>query len=235
MTEEIFRQDAYAKTCRAAVVSAGAAGICLDRTVFYARGGGQPGDSGRLVADDGREVPIADTFVDRESGAHLHLPAEGAPTLSPGDQVTCEIDWKRRHRLMRMHTCMHLLSSLVEGAITGCSVGADKGRVDFDLPESPDKAALDAGLNRLIEEDRPVSVSSITDAELAARPDLVRSMSVKPPAGAGRVRLIGIEGADLQPCGGTHVRATGEIGRVRIGKVEKKGRLNRRINILFDG
>jgi len=236
MTEELFREDAYLTACPAVVIAAGADGIILDRTVFYAEGGGQPGDRGILQAAEGRIVEIADCRRDKDSGRHLHVAAAGDPAFNPGDAVTASIDWPRRHRLMRMHTCLHLLSAVVDGAVTGGSVGEERSRLDFDLPEPTlDKDALEAALNRLIAADLRVSFSWISDAELAARPELVRTMSVKPPVGQGRVRLIDIAGTDLQPCGGTHVRATSEIGAVRIGKIEKKGRLNRRIYVHLEG
>ena len=235
MTEEIFRADPYARTCEAVVVAADAGGIELDRTVFYAKGGGQPGDTGSLRAGGGGVVPIVDTYVDRATGRHVHVAGPGAPGLAAGDTVTAELDWERRHRLMRMHTCLHLLCAVVHGPVTGGSVGEAKGRLDFDLPETTlDKDHITAELNRLIEENHPVGATWITDAEMAAKPDLVRTMSVKPPMGTGRVRVMEVEGVDLQPCGGTHVKATGEIGRVRVGKIEKKGRHNRRVNVLFD-
>lgn len=234
MTEELFREDAYLTSCDATVTAVDDRGIRLDRTVFYYTGGGQPGDTGVLRTADGREVRIADCVKDRESGAHLHLPADGAAMLAPGDRVTAEIDWERRHRHMRMHTCLHLLSALVPGAITGAALGDAKGRIDLDAPEPVDKDGLQAALDRVIAEDRTVRIFWITDAELAAKPELVRTMTVKPPTGQGRVRLIEVEGTDLQPCGGTHVRSTGEIGAVRIGKIDKKGRHNRRINVLFE-
>lgn len=236
MTEEIFRNDAYARSCEAVVVTADDRGVVLDRTVFYPEGGGQPGDVGVLRTADGTEVPIADTRKDRDSGAHLHVPAEGAPALEAGQAVTAEIDWERRHRLMRMHTCLHLLCAVIDGGVTGGSVGAEKSRLDFDLPDqSLDKDAIEAALNDLIAADHALAPRWISDDELAASPDLVRTMSVKPPSGQGRVRLIDIAGVDLQPCGGTHVRATGEIGPVRVGKIEKKGRHNRRVNVHFAG
>ena len=184
---------------------------------------------------DGREIAIVDT---RKGGDHedvLHLPAEGSEVPAVGSRLTAEIDWPRRHRLMRMHSCLHLLCGLVEGEVTGGQISDGKGRLDFNLPNtSLDKEALTAELNRLVIEDRPVTATWIDEAELAARPELVRTMSVKPPMGSGRVRVMEIEGVDLQPCGGTHVRRTGEIGAVRVGKIENKGRQNRRINILFD-
>ncbi len=233
MTEEIFRDDAYARTCEATVTAVDGRGIVLDRTVFYAQGGGQPGDTGFLRTADGREVPVTGTVKDGDD--HLHVPADGAPALNIGDGVTAEIDWDRRYKHMRMHTCLHLLCSVVEGGVTGGSIGAQKSRLDFDLPDtSLDKERITAELNRLVEENHPLSTEWITDREMAAQADLVRTMSVKPPSGAGRVRLIKVGDVDLQPCGGTHVASTGEIGRVRVGKIENKGKHNRRVNILFD-
>ena len=232
MTEEIFRDDSYAKSCAATVVSVDEDGIELDRTVFYATGGGQPGDVGVLRKADGQEIQIEDTRKSRESGRHVHVPVEGSPALGVGEQVVAEIDWHRRHRLMRMHTALHLLCSAVEGGVTGGQIGADKSRLDFDLQDTTlDKEAIAAELNRLVSEDKPLSTSWISDEEMAANADLVRTMSVKPPSGSGRVRLMEIEGIDLQPCGGTHVARTGEIGPLRVGKIENKGKHNRRINI----
>jgi misacylated tRNA(Ala) deacylase len=234
MSEELFREDGYLTSCEATVTEVDDRGIRLDRTVFYYNSGGQPGDTGVLRTGDGREVRIVDCIKDREDGAHLHVPADGTARLAPGDRVTAEIDWPRRHRHMRMHTCLHLLSALVPGAITGAALGDTKGRIDLDAPEPLDKERLADDLKRVIDEDRPVRIFWISDAELAAKPELVRTMTVKPPTGQGRVRLIEVEGIDLQPCGGTHVRSTGEIGAVRIGKIDKKGRHNRRINVLFE-
>ncbi len=232
MSEEIFRDDAYAKSCEAKVVSVSEAGIELDRTVFYPTSGGQPGDTGVLRLAGGATIRIADARKDRGTGIHLHIPEDGGHGLKPGDSVTAEIDWERRHRLMRMHTCMHLLCSIIEGEVTGGQVGEIKSRLDFNLPDTQlDKEAITAELNRLIERDAPLTVTWITDDELEAKPELVRTMSVRPPSGAGKVRLMEIEGIDLQPCGGTHVARTGEIGRVRVGKIENKGRQNRRINL----
>lgn len=234
MTEELYRDDAYLKTCEATVTAVHEGGIELDRTVFYYTSGGQPGDTGTLSREDGVTLDIADTRKDRDSGAHLHVPAEGAPALSVGDKVTAVIDWDRRHRFMRMHTCMHLLCSVIDGGVTGGSIGDGKGRIDFDLPVVDlDREAIAAEINRRIEENIPVSSSWISDEEMAANMDMVRTMSVKPPSGQGRVRLINVEGVDLQPCGGTHVRATGEIGLIRVGKIENKGRHNRRVNLHF--
>jgi misacylated tRNA(Ala) deacylase len=235
MTEEVFRSDAYATCCEAQVVAVHDQGIELDRTVFYPMGGGQPGDVGMLRRADGTEVLIADTRKGEQPGQILHVPAEGAPTLSVGDKVVAEIDWQRRYRLMRMHTCLHVLCAVVPGGVTGGSVGDGRGRLDFDLPDPTlDKDQVTAELNRLIEENHPVRFRWITDEEMAASPDLVRTMSVKPPSGQGRVRLVEIENVDLQPCGGTHLASTGEIGRVRVAKIEKKGKHNRRVVIVFD-
>jgi misacylated tRNA(Ala) deacylase len=233
--EQIFREDAYEKSCEATVVAADSSGIRLDRTVFYVAGGGQPGDVGVLGAEDGRQVPIVDTVKGAGPDEILHVPADGAPTLEPGEKVAAEIDWARRHRLMRMHTCLHLLCAVVTGDVTGGQVGDGKGRLDFNLPDTRlDKDEITAALNRLIEEDHPVNPRWISEEELGANPELVRTMSVKPPVGMGRVRVLDIESVDLQPCGGTHVSRTGEIGKVRVRKIENKGRQNRRINIVFD-
>ena len=236
MTEELFRGDAYLRSREATVLRAGPEGIVLDRTVFYPEGGGQPGDSGTLARPGGGETVIADTRKDRASGEHLHIPADGAALPAAGDRVTCAIDWDRRYRHMRVHTAMHLMCAVIDGAVTGGQVGDGKGRLDFDLPDTAvDKAAIGAALNDLIAADLPVGAEWIADSELVARPDLVRTLSVKPPTGAGTVRLLRIGDAantvDLQPCGGTHVARTGEIGPVAIGKIENKGRRNRRVNL----
>jgi len=233
-TELVFQDDTYARSCEATVISAGPEGIRLDRTVFYPTGGGQPGDSG-VLRFDGGAVEIVDTRKGEHLADVLHIPAEGATLPAPGTAVTAEIDWARRHRLMRMHTCLHLLCAVVDGPVTGGQIGDGRGRLDFDLPEATlDKAEIAATLNRLIEEDRAVRARWISDDELDAQPDLVKTMTVKPPRGAGRVRLLEIEGVDLQACGGTHVSRTGEIGAVTVAKIEKKGRHNRRVAIAFD-
>jgi misacylated tRNA(Ala) deacylase len=234
MTELVFRDDAYVRSCTARVVAADERGIRLDRTVFYPTGGGQPGDTGSLRLASGETIAIADTVKGDAADEVIHVPAPGPPLPSPGTEVTAEIDWERRYRLMRMHSCLHLLCAVVPGAVTGGQVSDGRGRLDFDVPgASLDKEAIAAQLNALIAAGHEVTPRWITDAELETRPELVRTMSVKPPVGAGRVRLMEVAGIDLQPCGGTHIRNTAEIGPVVIGKIENKGRQNRRINIAF--
>ncbi len=232
--ELIFRDDAYQKSCEATVTAVDGAGIRLDRTVFYPTGGGQPGDVGTLRLEDGGELRIVEARKGVDHEDVIHVPEDGAALPAPGAKVTAEIDWERRHRMMRIHTCMHVLCSIVEGDVTGGQVGDGKGRLDFNLPDTQlDKEAITAELNRIVAEDHPLMSRWITEDELAETPELVRTMSVKPPMGAGRVRLMEIEDVDLQPCGGTHVRRTGEIGPVKVTKIENKGRQNRRINIAF--
>ena len=232
--ELLFRDDAYLKSCEASVVSADESGIRLDRTVFYPMGGGQPGDVGVLRLADGGEIRIVDARKGEGHEDVLHIVDEGTALPAPGTAVTAEIDWARRHRLMRMHTCLHLLCAVIEGDVTGGQIGDGKGRLDFNLPDTQlDKERIAAELNRLIAGDPPVGPRWISEAELESNPDLVRTMSVKPPMGSGRVRLLDIPGVDLQPCGGTHVARTGEIGPVAVGKIENKGRQNRRVNLRF--
>ena len=235
MTEEIFRQDAYARSCEATVTAVNErGGIVLDRTVFYPTGGGQPGDSGTLRRADGTAIRIATTVKGEAPDEIVHVPAEGEPLPEAGSTVTAEIDWDRRYAHMRIHTCLHLLSAVLPYPVTGGQVGDGKGRLDFDMPElTMSKEEIDAALNRLIDAAHEVAARWIGDEELAAQPELVKTMSVKPPSGAGRVRLIEVEGCDLQPCGGTHVANTHEIGRVTVTKIEKKGRQNRRVQIAF--
>ncbi|MBW4091729.1 MAG: alanyl-tRNA editing protein [Proteobacteria bacterium] len=239
MTEPLFLDAPYRTTATATVAASGPEGIVLDQTLFYARSGGQPGDTGRL-AWAGGEVAIVDT-VKGEAGAILHVPAPDASRPPAGAAVTLTIDWDRRHRLMRNHTALHLLSALLRGAaVTGGSVGLDKSRLDFDLPDPPAKEAIEAQMNALVAADHPVTMQWVDEAVLDTDPGLVRTLSVKPPRGAGRVRLLRIGAGnppvDLQPCGGTHVARTGEIGPVRVLKIENKGRQNRRISIaLADG
>ncbi len=232
--ELIFRDDAYQRSCEATVSSADAQGIRLDRTVFYPTGGGQPGDGGVLRLEDGGEIRIVEARKGADHEDVVHMPEAGAALPAPGTRVTAEIDWEQRYRRMRIHSCMHVLCAIVEGDVTGGQVGEGKGRLDFNLPDTRlDKDAITAALNRIIAEDHPLRSRWITEDELTDNPQLVRTMSVKPPMGAGRVRLMEIEDVDLQPCGGTHVRRTGEIGLVRVTKIENKGRQNRRVNIAF--
>jgi misacylated tRNA(Ala) deacylase len=233
MTERLFLDQPALAQVDATVVSSAPEGIVLDRTIFYARGGGQPGDTGMLRWDGG-EVAIADT-VKGEGETILHVPASDGCLPAAGIVVRAEIDWDRRHQLMRMHTAMHLLCSVIKGAaVTGGSVGADRSRLDFDLPNPPAKQDVEAGLNALIEADLPVRIEWVDEAVLDTDPGLVRTMSVKPPRGTGRLRLMRIGDEtliDLQPCGGTHVSRTGEIGPIKVVKIENKGKQNRRIII----
>jgi len=227
--ELICRRDAYATSTEATVIAVDDRGITLDRTVFYATGGGQPGDTG-VLRHGGAEVRLTEAVKGDGPDTVIHVPEDGAVLPAVGSMVEVEIDWDRRFAHMRMHTCLHLLCAVVPGAVTGGQIGADKSRLDFNVPSaSLDKDELTAALNRLIEGDHPVSYRWIDDAELDAKPDLVRTMSVKPPTGSGQVRLVEIEGVDLQPCGGTHVARTGEIGRVEVVKIENKGKQNRRV------
>lgn len=235
MTEEIFRDECYAKSSEARVTGVDEHGVRLNRTVFYPAGGGQGGDSGVLRLPSGRIVRIVDTQKHPETGEPVHVLAASEVAPVAGEPVVAEIDWAIRYRRMRMHTCLHLLCSLVPEGVTGGSVGEDRARLDFDLPDKTlDKEQLTVDLNRLINEDHGVNFRTISVDELKAQPDLVRTMSVRPPMNGSVVRLVEIEGVDLQPCGGTHVASTGEIGRVRVVKIENKGRHNRRVNVEFD-
>lgn len=231
-TQELFRDDAYLDHCTATVRAVVERSVVLDRTVFYPEGGGQPGDRGRLVGADGHAFAITTTRKDPVHGI-CHVLADDAQIPAVGTPVTAHIDWPLRHRHMRMHTCLHLLCSLIPHPVTGGAIAADRGRLDFDMGEGIDRDAVERALNALIAADHPVGTRWITDDEMQANMDLVRTMSVKPPLGSGRVRLVDVEGVDLQPCGGTHVARTGEIGRVTLGKVENKGKHNRRVNVLF--
>ncbi|WP_280153671.1 alanyl-tRNA editing protein [Piscinibacter sp. XHJ-5] len=236
-TAELFREDARLSECQASVLSVDARGIRLDRTVFYPQGGGQAGDSGELVLPDGSTIAIADTRKGESAGEIVHVPAPGQDAalaaLQPGSPLTARIDWRRRHRHMRFHTATHLLCALVPHPVDGCSITADYARLDFHMSEPLDKEALTQGLARLVLEAHPVSHRWISDAELEANPGLVRSMSVQPPRGTGRVRLMEVDGVDLQPCGGTHVANTAEIGRVIVTKIEKKSAMTRRVVLGF--
>jgi misacylated tRNA(Ala) deacylase len=239
MTEQLFRANAYLKECEAKVVAINErGGIVLDRTVFYASSGGQPGDAGLLEIGGNASCPIATTVWDADKTTIVHVAPDGSTRPELGQTVLARLDWDTRYKHMRMHTALHLLCSLVKFPVTGGQIGAQEGRLDFDIsdPSGVDKEGLTAGLDALIEANHPISERWITDAELEANPHLVRTMSVKPPMGTGKVRLvvIGENGSvDLQPCGGTHVRSTGEIGRVIIAKIENKGKQNRRIRAVF--
>jgi misacylated tRNA(Ala) deacylase len=238
MTDPLYRTDAYARSVAARIVAhTPEGGLIAEPALFYPQGGGQPGDSGWIDWAGGR-VPVA-TTVKGDGGASVMLAAEPVPMPPVGAEVTLRLDWDRRHRHMRVHTALHLLSVVIPLPVTGGQIAADKGRLDFDMPESPsDVAALQAALDALIARDLPVTDDWITDAELEANPGLVKTMSVKPPTGQGRVRLVrigqGADQIDLQPCGGTHVARTAEIGHVTIGKIEKKGRINRRVTITLE-
>jgi len=237
----MYRDDAYLRECTARIVSVSPDGIGLDRTVFYPLGGGQAADRGTLTRGDGLVVAIADTRKSKAPGAGpdaaLHLPAqeslEPASRLRVGDEVVAAIDWTRRHRHMRLHTATHLMCALVPYPVDGCSITADYARLDFATVEPLDRDALQAGLARLVSGAHPVASDWITDEALQAQPELVRTMSVKPPIGFGRVRLLRIDGVDLQPCGGTHVANTAEIGALRIAKIEKKSARTRRVVLEF--
>jgi misacylated tRNA(Ala) deacylase len=233
-TDCLFREDSYLKSCEARVVAVTEqGGIVLDRTVFYATSGGQPGDGGELTSENGARVAIETAiYTDTAKSEIAHVPAANAQGLKVGDRVTAAIDWDKRYARMRMHTALHLLSAVLPYAVTGGSVGDSESRLDFDIPEAGlDKDAIAAKVAEMIATNAPVTSRWITDAELEANPSLVKTMSVKPPMGTGRVRLIEIAGLDLQPCGGTHVRATGEIGEVRVTQIEKKGKQNRRVRL----
>ncbi|HEV7368997.1 alanyl-tRNA editing protein [Arenibaculum sp.] len=230
----VFREDPYARSCAASVTAVDERGIRLDATVFYPTGGGQPGDTG-VLRWPGGETRIRDTVKGDGPDEVIHVPEQGDPLPATGTRVEAEIDWERRHALMRMHTCLHLLCAAVPGQVTGGQVGADRSRLDFNVPSgSLDGDAIEAALNALVAADHPVRSRWITDAELDTRPELVRTMSVKPPTGAGRVRLLEIGDVDLQPCGGTHVRSTGEIGAVKVAKIENKGKQNRRVVVVLE-
>ncbi|MDG4721118.1 MULTISPECIES: alanyl-tRNA editing protein [Thalassospira] len=234
MTRLLFREDAYAKSCEATVKSISERGIELDQTVFYATAGGQAGDIGVLKTASGAALPVATTIKDRDSGRILHIIADDHSLPEIGDIVTAELDWDNRHKMMRFHTCLHLLCAVIEGDVTGGNIAAHKARLDFNLPEmAMEKEEITAKLNELIARNAGVYDGEISVAELKANPELVRTMSVQPPMDGNSIRTVTIEGIDFQPCGGTHVRNTGEIGQVSVTKIEKKGRLNRRINIVF--
>jgi len=223
-TTPLFRDDATLRYCDAEVVSVDGNHVTLDQTVFYPAGGRQPGDSGVLGA-----AKVIDT-IKGDNGAIVHV-CDGPPP-AVGETIKAELDWERRHLMMRMHTALHLLSVAIPLPVTGGSIGGEKSRLDFNMPEAPeDKQAIEDALNAMIAADHAVTTEWITDEELDANPGLVKTMAVKPPRGQGRVRLVRIGDVDLQPCGGTHVTSTAEIGKVRLGKIENKGKQNRRVNL----
>jgi misacylated tRNA(Ala) deacylase len=235
-TDCLFREDAYLRDCDAKVLAiTDRGGIVLDRTVFYATSGGQPGDGGTLTTDAGVEIPIATVvYTDPMKTEIAHVAADTSRLPAIGEGVKASIGWDARYARMRMHTALHLLSAALPYPVTGGSVGDKDGRLDFDIPEAGlDRGEITARLAAMITADAHVRARWITDAELEANPSLVKTMSVKPPVGTGRVRLIEIEGYDLQPCGGTHVGRTREIGAVEVTQIEKKGKLNRRVRIAF--
>ncbi|WP_298611323.1 alanyl-tRNA editing protein [uncultured Thiothrix sp.] len=235
-TELLFRSDAYQTTAQSQVIAiTEQGGIILDRTLFYPTGGGQPGDKGVLQLNNGQEIAITTTVW--EDAAHtrvVHVPVENSELPKVGETVEMQLDWATRYSHMRVHTALHLLSVVLPYAVTGGSISAGEGRLDFDIPDSIlDKEQITAQLQALIDQDLPVSESWITDAELDANPELVKTMSVQPPRGSGQIRLIHVQGVDLQPCGGTHLKRTSEIGQVTITKIEKKGKLNRRVRMVL--
>jgi misacylated tRNA(Ala) deacylase len=236
-TELLFREDAYLRAAAARVLTVGAGGIELDRTIFYPLGGGQAGDTGALVRASGERIPIADTRKGGTPDSVLHIPASGAPLPEPGEPVSLEIDWPRRYRLMRLHTALHLLSCVIVAPVTGGNIVPEKARLDFDTELAAlDAARIDSETNRLIASGVATETAWITDAELDAQPELVKTMSVQPPRGLGRVRLLRIPGIDLQPCGGTHVANIAEIGAIRVVRIRSEGRHNKRVEIvLIDG
>ncbi len=234
MTKELFREDGYLKTCESMVTEVQGNGFAVDQTVFYPMGGGQPGDVGEFKVGNNPPLRIIDCYKDKESGLHLHIVQSEDDLPAPGDRGSLNLDWERRHRLMRMHSCMHMLCAAVPEPVTGGAISDGTGRLDFNLPEPPDKQLIEDKLNALIASDAPMTLRWITDEEMAQQSELVRTMSVQPPKGAGRVRLVEFAGVDLQPCGGTHVARTGEIGPVRIQSIKNKGKQNRRITIVFE-
>jgi misacylated tRNA(Ala) deacylase len=235
-TALLFRDDAYLRTTTAHVVAVSERGIELDRTIFYPLGGGQAGDSGTLQRASGERVPIADTRKGDGPERVLHIPAAGAAALEVGEALTLEIDWPRRYRLMRLHTALHLMSCVITAPVTGGNIVPDKARLDFDIELSQLNAErIERETNALIAAGAATETVWITDAELDAQPELVKTMSVQPPRGAGRVRLLRIPGIDLQPCGGTHVANIAEIGGIRVLKIRSEGKHNKRVEIALTG
>lgn len=236
MTELLFRDDAYLKTASARVVAVTEHGIELDRTIFYPMGGGQAGDTGALIRASGERIAIADTRKGDALDSVRHIPAAAAPSLEPGEPVMLEVDWARRYALMRLHTALHVMSCVIVAPVTGGNISPEKARLDFDIDMSLlDAARIEHETNALIARGIETRTVWITDEELDARPELVKTMSVKPPRGAGRVRLLEIPGVDLQPCGGTHVRNIAEIGAIRVTRIRNEGKRNKRVEIALAG
>ncbi len=233
-TELLFRDDAYLKSAAARVLAVSERGIELDRTIFYPLGGGQPGDSGMLVRENGERIVIADTRKGETPGSVLHVPAAGTSRPEPGESILLEIDWARRYSLMRLHTALHLMSCVVVAPVSGGNIAPDKARLDFDIDMSLlDAERITRETNTLIASGVATETVWITDEELEAQPELVKTMSVQPPRGAGRVRLLKIPGIDLQPCGGTHVRNIAEIGGIRVTRIRNEGKHNKRVEIVL--
>ncbi|MEE4244709.1 MAG: alanyl-tRNA editing protein [Kangiellaceae bacterium] len=229
-TRELFREDSYLRECQAEVIAISDDGIQLDQTIFYPLGGGQPGDTGQIFGTNGEVINIKDTRKSKsEPGAIYHIPDQENYNLDIGDKVTLKINWNNRYIYMRYHTCLHVFCSLLDYPVTGGNISLNKARLDFDMPDGQDKELLTDRLNELIDKKIDLQSRWITDEEMQQNMDLVKTMSVKPPMGFGKVRLIEIPGIDLQPCGGTHLHNTGEIGTVIVKKIENKGKQNRRV------
>jgi misacylated tRNA(Ala) deacylase len=236
MTELLFRVDAYLKTATARVVAVHDGKVELDRTIFYPLGGGQPGDTGAIVRDSGDRIAVVDTRKGAEPGTVTHVLAAGAAAPEPGETVALEIDWDRRYALMRLHTALHVMSCVVIAPVTGGNIAPDKARVDFDIDITLlDADRIAAGTNELIARGVATETVWITDEELDARPELVKTLSVQPPRGAGRIRLLRIPGIDLQPCGGTHVANIAEIGGIEVLRIRNEGKRNKRVEIALKG
>jgi misacylated tRNA(Ala) deacylase len=236
MTELLFRDDAYLKTATARVVAVHDGKVELDRTIFYPLGGGQPGDTGAIIRDSGERIAVVDTRKGNEPGKVAHALTAGAAAPEPGETVGLEIDWDRRYALMRLHTALHVMSCVVIAPVTGGNIAPDKARVDFDIDITLlDADRITAGTNELIARGVATDTVWITDEELDARPELVKTMSVQPPRGAGRIRLLRISGIDLQPCGGTHVANIAEIGAIQVVRIRNEGKRNKRVEIVLKG
>ena len=231
-TELLFRTDAYLRNATAHVTAVSERGIELDRTIFYPTGGGQPGDTGAIVRAGGVRIPVIDTRKGETADRVLHVAEPASSLPGPGEPVTLELDWERRHRHMRLHTALHVMSCVVVAPVTGGQIAADKARLDFDVDMGLlDAARIEREVNAITARGIETETVWITDEELDARPELVKTMSVQPPRGAGRVRLLRIPGVDLQPCGGTHVRNLAEIGPIRVLRIRNEGKRNKRVEI----